>query len=142
MLLQVLSTRTQRVRIVRGSRTRRALDQAHQDHEAILAALQARDGPLAVSTTTVHIAVVEQWLAGKTLPSAPLRRGTPPTPRTDPARAPPRGARKSRGRGPDPRETPCLQQYDHLFAEQVDLFQHALRRINRAEPQRWMAAVP
>ncbi|MFI1213465.1 FadR/GntR family transcriptional regulator [Streptomyces sp. NPDC020802] len=64
MLLQVLSTRTQRVRIVRGSRTRRALDQAHQDHEAILAALQARDAPLAISTATVHIAAVEQWLAG------------------------------------------------------------------------------
>ncbi|CAM5266585.1 FadR/GntR family transcriptional regulator [Streptomyces aurantiogriseus] len=63
MLLQVLSTRTQRVRIVRGSRTRDALDSAHQDHEEILRALQARDALLAVSAATVHIAAVEQWLA-------------------------------------------------------------------------------
>ncbi|KUL45431.1 FadR/GntR family transcriptional regulator [Streptomyces regalis] len=63
MLLRVLSTRTQRVRIVRGSRTRRALDNAHQDHEEILSALQARDAHLAVSAATVHIAAVEQWLA-------------------------------------------------------------------------------
>ncbi|MEU9180028.1 FCD domain-containing protein [Streptomyces sp. NPDC048550] len=38
MLLRVLSTRTPRVRIVRGSRTRDALDNAHQDHEQILGA--------------------------------------------------------------------------------------------------------
>jgi DNA-binding FadR family transcriptional regulator len=63
MLLEVLSTRTQRVRIVRGSRTRDALESAHQDHEAILRALQARDALLAVSAATVHITAVEQWLA-------------------------------------------------------------------------------
>ena len=63
MLLQVLSTRTQRVRIVRGSRTRDALDSAHRDHEEILRALQARDALLAVSAATVHINAVEQWLA-------------------------------------------------------------------------------
>ncbi|GHH80725.1 FadR/GntR family transcriptional regulator [Streptomyces capitiformicae] len=63
MLLQVLSTRTQRVRIVRGSRIRDALDSAHQDHEDILRALQTRDALLAVSAATVHITAVEQWLA-------------------------------------------------------------------------------
>lgn len=63
MLLQVLSTRTQRVRIVRGSRTRHALDNAHQDHEQILAALPSRDALLAASAATVHITAVEQWLA-------------------------------------------------------------------------------
>ncbi|MCL8017136.1 FadR/GntR family transcriptional regulator [Streptomyces sp. AS02] len=63
MLLSVLSTRTQRVRIVRGSRTRRALDNAHQDHEAILRALRSRDALLAASAATVHITAVEQWLA-------------------------------------------------------------------------------
>ena len=63
MLMRVLSTRTQRVRIVRGSRTRRALDSAHRDHEEILHALQAHDAPLAASAATVHIAAVEQWLA-------------------------------------------------------------------------------
>ncbi|AVV44532.1 GntR family transcriptional regulator [Streptomyces sp. P3] len=63
MLLQVVSTRTQRVRIVRGSRTRHALDHAHRDHEQILAALTSRDALLAASAATVHITAVEQWLA-------------------------------------------------------------------------------
>ncbi|MGY4741666.1 FadR/GntR family transcriptional regulator [Streptomyces sp. ATMOS53] len=70
-LLQVLSTRTQRVRIVRGSRTRDALDSAHRDHEEILRALQARDALLAASAATVHITAVEQWLA-TSLSDAPL----------------------------------------------------------------------
>ncbi|WP_329343213.1 FCD domain-containing protein [Streptomyces sp. NBC_00663] len=63
MLLSVLSTRTQRVRIIRGSHIRQALDNAHQDHEAILRALESRDALLAVSAATVHITAVEQWLA-------------------------------------------------------------------------------
>jgi GntR family transcriptional regulator, transcriptional repressor for pyruvate dehydrogenase complex len=71
MLLQVLSTRTQRVRIVRGSRTRDALASAHQDHEEILRALQERDALLAASAATVHITAVEQWLA-TSLNDAPL----------------------------------------------------------------------
>ncbi|SHH52411.1 FadR/GntR family transcriptional regulator [Streptomyces sp. 3214.6] len=71
MLLQVLSTRTQRVRIVRGSRTRDALESAHQDHEEILRALQARDALLAASAATVHITAVEQWLA-TSLDDSPL----------------------------------------------------------------------
>ncbi|MGR4880337.1 FadR/GntR family transcriptional regulator [Streptomyces sp. LARHCF249] len=72
MLLRVLSTRTQRVRIVRGSRTRHALDNAHQDHEQILGALQSRDALLAASAATVHITAVEQWLAAS-LSDDPLR---------------------------------------------------------------------
>ncbi|MBV2353872.1 FadR family transcriptional regulator [Streptomyces sp. J2-1] len=63
LLLRVLSTRTQRARIVRGSRMDHALENAHRDHEEILHALQARDSLLAVSAATVHIAAVEQWLA-------------------------------------------------------------------------------
>jgi GntR family transcriptional regulator, transcriptional repressor for pyruvate dehydrogenase complex len=63
LLLRVLSTRTQRVRIVRGSRTERAVEHAHREHEAILHALQARDAQLAVSAATVHVAGVERWLA-------------------------------------------------------------------------------
>ncbi|MDX3231764.1 FadR/GntR family transcriptional regulator [Streptomyces sp. ME19-01-6] len=63
MLLRVLSTRTQRVRIVRGSRTGHALDNAHREHEEILRALRARDALLAASAATVHITAVEQWLA-------------------------------------------------------------------------------
>ncbi|WP_114257761.1 FCD domain-containing protein [Streptomyces sp. Go-475] len=63
MLLRVLSTRTQRVRIVRGSQARRAVDNAHRDHQQILGALKARDALLAASAATVHITAVEQWLA-------------------------------------------------------------------------------
>ncbi|WP_329213784.1 FadR family transcriptional regulator [Streptomyces sp. NBC_01485] len=71
MLLSVLSTRTQRVRIVRGTRTERAVEHAHREHDEILRALRARDAQLAVSTATVHIAAVEQWLATD-LVEAPL----------------------------------------------------------------------
>ncbi|UUU19845.1 FadR/GntR family transcriptional regulator [Streptomyces sp. DSM 40750] len=63
MLLRVLSTRTQRARIVRGTRTERAVEHAHREHEEILRALRARDAALAVSAATVHVAAVEQWLA-------------------------------------------------------------------------------
>ncbi|MFF1723691.1 FadR/GntR family transcriptional regulator [Streptomyces sviceus] len=63
MLLRVLSTSTQRARIVRGSQMRRAVDNAHRDHQQILDALRARDALLAASAATVHITAVEQWLA-------------------------------------------------------------------------------
>lgn len=63
MLLRVLSTRTQRARIVRGTRTERAVEHAHREHEEILRALRARDSALAVSAATVHVAAVEQWMA-------------------------------------------------------------------------------
>jgi GntR family transcriptional regulator, transcriptional repressor for pyruvate dehydrogenase complex len=63
MLLRVLSTRTQRARIVRGTRTERAVEHAHREHDEILRALRTRDAQLAVSAATVHVAAVEQWLA-------------------------------------------------------------------------------
>lgn len=63
MLLQVVSTQTQRVRILRGARDGGAIQNAHRDHEAILAALTARDAQLAASAATVHVATVEEWLA-------------------------------------------------------------------------------
>ncbi|WP_143675405.1 FCD domain-containing protein, partial [Streptomyces sp. JV178] len=63
MLLRVLSTSTQRVRIVRGSQARRAVDNAHRDHQQILDALRARDALLGASAATVHMTAVEQWLA-------------------------------------------------------------------------------
>jgi DNA-binding FadR family transcriptional regulator len=76
MLLRVLSTRTQRVRIVRGSQIQQALENAHHEHEEIFRALRTRDALLAVSAATVHVAAVEQWLA--TVPGARSRRtGTP-----------------------------------------------------------------
>ncbi|MFE8017889.1 FadR/GntR family transcriptional regulator [Streptomyces antibioticus] len=71
MLLKVLSTRTQRVRIVRGSRTQQAVQHAHREHEGILRALENRDVTLAVSAATVHIAAVEEWLAESLRDSSP-----------------------------------------------------------------------
>ncbi|MDX3645096.1 FadR/GntR family transcriptional regulator [Streptomyces sp. MB09-02B] len=72
MLMQVLSTRTQRARIVRGSRTERAVEHAHREHEEILRALRARDAALAVSAATVHVAAVEQWMASGLVQEDPL----------------------------------------------------------------------
>ncbi|MFI1711184.1 FadR/GntR family transcriptional regulator [Streptomyces griseoruber] len=63
MLLQVLSTQTQRVRIVRGTRAERAVEHAHREHEEILRALENRDALLAASAATVHVSAVEQWVA-------------------------------------------------------------------------------
>jgi GntR family transcriptional repressor for pyruvate dehydrogenase complex len=63
MLLQVVSTQTQRVRILRGASVGRAIENAHRDHQAILSALSARDAQLAASAAAVHVATVEQWLA-------------------------------------------------------------------------------
>ncbi|WP_371500494.1 FCD domain-containing protein [Kitasatospora sp. NBC_00374] len=61
-LLGILSTHTQRLRIVRGAResVRWA---AHHEHEAILRALTTRDAQLAAAVATVHVAAVEDWLA-------------------------------------------------------------------------------
>ncbi|MEY9847397.1 GntR family transcriptional repressor for pyruvate dehydrogenase complex [Streptacidiphilus sp. BW17] len=63
MLLEILSTQTQRVRILRGTRVGRAIEHVHREHESILAALEARDAQLAASASAVHVAAVEQWLA-------------------------------------------------------------------------------
>ncbi|MEZ0069911.1 GntR family transcriptional repressor for pyruvate dehydrogenase complex [Streptacidiphilus sp. MAP12-20] len=63
MLLEILSTQTQRVRILRGTQVGRAIEHVHREHEAILAALAARDAQLAAAASAVHVAAVEQWLA-------------------------------------------------------------------------------
>ncbi|MEY9844138.1 GntR family transcriptional repressor for pyruvate dehydrogenase complex [Streptacidiphilus sp. BW17] len=63
MLLEILSTQTQRVRILRGTRVGRAIEHVHREHEAILTALESRDPQLAASASAVHVAAVEQWLA-------------------------------------------------------------------------------
>jgi len=63
LLRQVLSSRTRRVRILRGRHVERSWDSAHQDHEEILHALQARDAVLAASAAAVHICTVERWPA-------------------------------------------------------------------------------
>lgn len=64
LLRQVLSSRTRWVRILRGSHVERSWDSAHQDHEEILHALQARDAVLAaLAAAAVHICTVERWPA-------------------------------------------------------------------------------
>ncbi|MEZ0070164.1 GntR family transcriptional repressor for pyruvate dehydrogenase complex [Streptacidiphilus sp. MAP12-20] len=64
MLLEILSTQTQRVRILRGTQVGPAIRQVHREHEMILTALLARDAALAASAAAMHIAAVEQWLDG------------------------------------------------------------------------------
>jgi GntR family transcriptional repressor for pyruvate dehydrogenase complex len=61
-LLAAVSTRIQRVRVLRGAKAADALVTAHREHEAILHALATRDSQLAASAAAVHIAAVEQWL--------------------------------------------------------------------------------
>ena len=62
VLTQVLSTPTQRVRILRGDRVGRAIETVYAEHQAILDALAARDAELAAAAATVHVAAVELWL--------------------------------------------------------------------------------
>ncbi len=62
LLLDVLSSQTQRVRLLRGAGTEHAIDDARRDHEAILRALAAGDAQLAASTAAVHVAAVESWV--------------------------------------------------------------------------------
>ncbi|MER5488259.1 FadR/GntR family transcriptional regulator [Streptomyces sp. NPDC002812] len=68
-LLGILSTHTQRLRIVRGTLPQTsgggapARVQAHCEHEAIWRALVNRDAALAAAASAVHVAAVEDWLA-------------------------------------------------------------------------------
>lgn len=64
MLLQVMSTQTQRLRIARGLRAHRALEQTHREHRAMLDALERHDAQVAAATATVHVSGLEQWLEG------------------------------------------------------------------------------
>ncbi|MFC1399944.1 MULTISPECIES: FadR/GntR family transcriptional regulator [Streptacidiphilus] len=66
LLLDTLSTHTQRVRIVRGAHLATALESVHREHEAILRALEAHDGQLAASAAMLHVSAVEQWLQART----------------------------------------------------------------------------
>jgi DNA-binding FadR family transcriptional regulator len=62
ILLDALSTHTQRVRLVRGTHLASALESDHREHESILRALEARDAQLAASAAILHVFAVEQWL--------------------------------------------------------------------------------
>ncbi|MEV6583784.1 FadR/GntR family transcriptional regulator [Streptomyces sp. NPDC051582] len=72
-LLGILSTHTQRLRIVLGARHATARVQAQHDHEAILRALVARDAGLAAGACAVHVAAVEEWLDAATVPEPPVQ---------------------------------------------------------------------
>ncbi|MFE7549307.1 FadR/GntR family transcriptional regulator [Streptomyces gardneri] len=61
-LLGILSTHTQRLRVVRGIHHAPARDQAHRDHETIWRALATGDAWLAASAAAIHVAAVEDWL--------------------------------------------------------------------------------
>ncbi|MFC1414349.1 FadR/GntR family transcriptional regulator [Streptacidiphilus sp. N1-12] len=63
LLLEILSTQTQRVRLLRGTRVGPAIEDVHREHTAIVDALAARDPQLAAAAATVHVAAVERWLA-------------------------------------------------------------------------------
>ncbi|MDJ0385357.1 FadR/GntR family transcriptional regulator [Streptomyces sp. G-G2] len=72
-MLGILSTHTQRLRIVRGTSHATSREQTHREHEAIWRALFARDAQLASGATAVHVAAVEDWLAdGTPIDSAAL----------------------------------------------------------------------
>ncbi|WP_406387320.1 hypothetical protein [Streptomyces sp. NBC_00887] len=60
-MLGILSTHTQRLRIVRGTHAP-TREQAHRKHEAICRALAVRDASLAADASSVHVAAVEDWL--------------------------------------------------------------------------------
>jgi GntR family transcriptional regulator, transcriptional repressor for pyruvate dehydrogenase complex len=79
VLLQVLSSHTQRVRILRGNRVGRAIEMVHAEHRAILDALEARDAELAAAAATLHVAAVERWLA-QNIDDPAIRRGPGPEP--------------------------------------------------------------
>jgi len=74
MLLQVVSTRTQRIRLLRGIDADTALQSVHREHETIYEALVARDSQMAAAATAVHIAAVERWLSHSTHSSGPHQR--------------------------------------------------------------------
>ncbi|MEV7794482.1 FadR/GntR family transcriptional regulator [Streptomyces sp. NPDC087512] len=61
-LLGILSTHTQRLRIVRGAQYAPARERAQREHEAIWRALTARDAGLAAGASAFHVAAVEDWL--------------------------------------------------------------------------------
>ncbi|SEM19373.1 FadR/GntR family transcriptional regulator [Streptacidiphilus jiangxiensis] len=61
-ILDMLSTQTQRVRILRGTEAAQAIDHAHREHEAILAALRDGDAQLAAAAAAVHVAALERWV--------------------------------------------------------------------------------
>lgn len=82
VLLQVLSTHTQRVRILRGNRVGRAIESVHAEHRAILSALETGDADVAAAAATLHVAAVERWLT-QNLGDPAILRG----PAADPAPA-------------------------------------------------------
>ncbi len=61
-LLEGISSRTVRARVWRGLVDDNAGARTVAEHEAIYAALFARDAPLAEATALIHVSTTEQWL--------------------------------------------------------------------------------
>ena len=61
-LVDNMSAPTTRARVWRGMTERRALERTLAEHRAIYGAIMERDGELARSWATVHIAGIEAWL--------------------------------------------------------------------------------
>ncbi|WP_255948375.1 FadR/GntR family transcriptional regulator [Streptomyces odontomachi] len=61
-LLDGISSRTVRARVWRGLVDDNAGDRTVAEHEAIYAALLARDSPLAEAASLIHVSTTEQWL--------------------------------------------------------------------------------
>ncbi|WP_165984700.1 FadR/GntR family transcriptional regulator [Streptomyces sp. YIM 98790] len=70
-LLRILSSRTQRVRVLRAAGGDAVLAGAQREHGAILEALAARDARLAEASAAVHIAGVERWLRAEAPAGSP-----------------------------------------------------------------------
>jgi GntR family transcriptional regulator, transcriptional repressor for pyruvate dehydrogenase complex len=61
-LIESLSAPTMRARVWRGLTQEGAAVRTHEQHQAIQAALQAREPEIARALATVHVADVEDWL--------------------------------------------------------------------------------
>jgi DNA-binding FadR family transcriptional regulator len=61
-LLDVLSTQTHRLRVMRGVNTTQAVATAQREHADILRALEERDARLAAACAAVHVAGMERWV--------------------------------------------------------------------------------
>lgn len=74
-LLEGISSRTVRARVWRGLVDDHAGDRAIAEHQAIYAALAARDAPLAQAAALMHVSTTEQWLHEHLEGEEPVQNG-------------------------------------------------------------------
>ncbi|GAA1180843.1 hypothetical protein GCM10009654_42550 [Streptomyces hebeiensis] len=85
-LLEGISGRTIRARIWRGLVDDQAAGRTLAEHEAIYAALSARDAPLSQAAALLHVSNTEQWLRQRIGSGAPERDASTRTPGRDAGR--------------------------------------------------------